>query len=116
MISPAQAAIRFGWALVLGGALGAVYGFLRPLRRRRSWPADLVFAFILWGTWIYLCFGICRGDIRMAYTFGLAAGCFLWEQTAGKLLRPVFRRFWERIFRLFRWIGYPFIKILKNFL
>ena len=91
MTPPAVAAGRFGAAVVLGLALGVVYSFLRPVKRRHL--GDLVFsACALWG-WIWLTFGICRGDVRGAYLAGMAAGAWA---THGAFA-PVFRVFWKII-------------------
>ena len=43
MTEPTLAAKRFALGLGLGLVLGLWYGFLRPLRRRRSAPADGLF-------------------------------------------------------------------------
>ena len=51
MTAPADAAVRFGWGLLLGASLGLFYGFLRPLRPKRTTLADGIFllaAFYLW--------------------------------------------------------------------
>lgn len=108
MNEPAVAAVRFGWGLVLGLGLGAVYGFLRPLRRRHSVLPDLIFVAAAFYGWLVLSFGICQGDIRLGTTAALPLGAVLWDRTAGKLLRPVFSLFW-------RIILYPFRKILGLF-
>ena len=75
-------------ALLLGSCLGIVYGFLRPMRRR--WVGDLLFLGALGWTWVYLVFGLCNADPRFAYTLTLLGACFLWDQSFGLLLRPVF--------------------------
>ena len=43
MTPPALAAQRFGLACLLGGGLGLCYGFLRPLRPKRTALSDLLF-------------------------------------------------------------------------
>ena len=102
MTPPAVAALRFGWACLLGAGLGLVYGFLRPLRRRFPNLSDLLFLICaLWGT-LLLMFGICRGDFRFPYCGGLFLGGFLWEITIGRLLRGVFGGFWNFLDRLDR--------------
>ena len=72
MTQPAVAAACFGAALLMGGALGVLYGFLRPLRPRLTHLADALFVVACFWTWIYLAFAVCGGDIRFAYTAGLA--------------------------------------------
>ena len=62
MTAPGIAAERFGTACLIGAGLGLVYGFLRPLRPKFTALSDLVFLLaLLWG-WLYLAFGICRGN------------------------------------------------------
>lgn len=74
MTAPGLAAVRFGWAWVIGAVLGAVYGFLRPLRPRFTVPADALFvAAAIWG-WLILAFDICRGDPRPGYSAGMLGG------------------------------------------
>ena len=105
MTAPAQALRCLLWALALGAGLGVVYGFLRPMRPRLTHLADLLFVLAAFYAWLYLSFAICRGQIRLAGTFGLAAGCIAWESTLGRLLRPVFFGFWRpigKIVKIFR--------------
>ena len=94
MTVPAVAAKCLLAALLIGGALGAFYGFLRPLRSRVTWLTDLLFVLAaLWG-WVYLTFAVCGGDSRLGCTLGLLMGGIAWEGTLGRLLRPVWSRFW----------------------
>ena len=104
--------LHLGQGLLLGGGLGLFYGFLRFFKPR--WLADLFFIIGLFWTWIYLGFGICGGDLRLAYTLSLVLGCILWECSFGKLLRPVFSAFWQGIHRLFFRIWQLFKNILKK--
>ena len=90
----------------VGAGLGCFYGFLRPLRRKRHAIPDLIFVLAAFWGWLYVGFGICRGDLRLAWFFGMLLGGILWESTAGRLLRPVFFEFW----RLLLW---PFEKIFS---
>ena len=108
MSAPAVAAQRLGIACLLGCGLGLYYGFLRPLRPKWTGLSDLLFLLGGFWTWLYMGFGVCRGDLRLGYTAGLVAGGFLWECTVGRWLRPVFRAFWDmaaRIFRILLWPG-----------
>ncbi|MBQ7801679.1 MAG: hypothetical protein IJ375_05080 [Oscillospiraceae bacterium] len=111
MTAPALAAERFALACLLGLPLGALYGFLRPLRPRRGTLADLLFVAAAAAAWLYLSFGICQGDLRLGYSAGLAAGGFCWEWTAGQLLRPVFSMFWQTIGRFWALLTLPAKKI-----
>ena len=83
-MTPAAAAYRMACALALGAALGLIYGFLRPLRPRHTLLSDGIFLAVTAWAWIYLCFGICAGDIRAGYAFGLLTGGIIWERTAGR--------------------------------
>jgi hypothetical protein len=113
MTTPAVAAARFGMAAAVGAGLGLFYGFLRPLRRKSNWLADLIFVIAAFFGWLYVGFGICRGDLRMAYFAGMALGGFGWEMTVGKLLRPVFFGFWQGIRKILAVIAFPMKKIFE---
>ena len=89
MTPPGTAAGRFGAAVALGLALGLVYSFLRPLRRR--WLGDLVFLLCALWSWTLLAFGVCRGDLRGAYCMGLAAGAWVTHDS----FCPLFYGFWK---------------------
>ena len=110
MMSPAIAFRRFGIGILLGVALGLLYGFLRPLRRKRNGFWDLVF--VLCAGWVYLYYGfaVCRADLRMGYFFAPIAGGLGWEWSFGRYLRPFFAGFWEKTRSLAR----PFWKIFKK--
>ncbi|MBE6982498.1 MAG: hypothetical protein E7437_09310 [Ruminococcaceae bacterium] len=112
MTPPALAALRFGWAIALGAILAVWYGFLRPIRPRAI--ADLLFFPAVLYAWCILSFQICRGDIRMGITLGLAVGFFLWDRTLGFFLNRVFRGFWGMIFGAWRCLRGIFIRILKK--
>ncbi len=114
MTGPALDGWRFLCACGIGLALGAVYGFLRPLRPRHNGLSDLLFLPAMGYAWLYLSFAICRGDIRLGYTAGLFLGAAAWELTVGKLLRPVFRGFWQLVSRIWTGIWRPFRKIFKK--
>ena len=93
-MTPAVAAWRFWGSLLLGGCLGIFYGFLRPLGRRHRILADVVFSLTAVWVWLYICFALCRGDIRTVYLLGMVSGILLWEGSFGRWLRPVFSGFW----------------------
>ena len=113
MTTPAVAAARFCMAAAVGTGLGLFYGFLRPLRRKSNWFTDLIFVIATFFGWLYVGFGICRGDLRMAYFAGMALGGFGWEMTVGKLLRPVFFGFWQGIRKILAVIAFPMKKIFE---
>ncbi len=115
MTAPAVAALRFLIACALGLGLGVIYSFLRPLRPRLTGLSDALFVLCLLMAWVYLGFGICGGDLRLGYTAGLFVGICLWEWTAGRLLRPLFFRFWHLLGRIFRAATAPVRAILRFF-
>ena len=112
MTAPADAAGRFLWACLLGAVLGLIYGFLRPMSRRRTILADGLFLAAAVWVWLYHSFAVCRGDIRLGCGAGLLGGGLAWELTLGRLLRPVFSGFWKLIGRLLAFIGHRLKKIL----
>ena len=95
MTAPAIAAIRFCLAGAVGAGLGLFYGFLRPLRRKGNTLPDLIFVIAAFLGWVYVGFGICGGDLRTAWFFGMILGGLCFEATLGRLLRPVFFGFWK---------------------
>lgn len=114
MTVPGEAALRFLWGLALGALMGIVYEFLRPLRRRRNAPADLLFVlFCLW-VWIWYGFQICAGDIRLGGTAALGLGAMALIFVFGKPLRGLFFPFWRGSFQIFGWIFAPLKKIFKK--
>ena len=104
--------LHLGQGLLLGGGLGLLYGFLRFFRPR--WLGDLLFVIVLFQTWLYLGFGLCRGDLRMGYTIALCSGAFLWECTFGIWLRPLFSSFWYLFFRCLSKISRSLKNIIKK--
>ena len=113
MKSPELAARQFLMACLVGAGLGLFYGFLRPVRRKHPVPGDLLFlAAAFWG-WLFWGFGICRGDYPGPGLLGMGLGGVVWEISAGRLLRPVFLRFWQITDKLFQYSLWPLKKILK---
>lgn len=105
-------------ALVLGGILGIFHEFLRPLRVRRNWPADLLFtAGMLWA-WVLLAFPVCGTQVKPLHLALFGAGALGSASLAGPGLQPVFRGFWQGIragIRFFLIPGEKFLKIIMNF-
>mgnify|MGYP003311179540 CR=1 FL=1 len=115
MTAPAVAAVRFCMSGAVGAGLGCFYGFWRPLRQKSCWLPDLIFVMAAFACWLYVGFGICKGDLRIAYYAGMAMGGFGWEMTAGRLLRPVFFGFWKGIGKCWSTLTLPFKKIMQIF-
>ena len=107
MTAPAAGAVQFGWAFLIGAALGLLYGSLRPLRPKLTALADTLFVAAVFFGWLWWGFGICRADLRPVGFVGMAGGGILWECTAGRLLRPVFRGFWEIIGKIWGFLLLP---------
>lgn len=101
-----------GQGILLGCGLGLMYGFLRPLRPR--WLGDLLWIIGLFWSWIYLIFGLCDGDPRMAYSLSLLVGSFLWDALFGRILHPLFSSFWKQFFRVLAKILHVPKKIFKK--
>lgn len=114
MTVPAIAAQRVLWALGAGAFLGLCYDFLRPLRRRRHAPGDILFLFVALYVWIWYSFQICRGDIRLGGTVALGLGMILWMGTVSMAVRKVFYWFWLAIFQILSVFTLPFAKIFKK--
>ena len=95
MTAPALAAHRFLCSCGLGVLLGLGYDCLRPFRRSHPQLGDLLFLLLTFRLWLEQSFGLCGGDLRLGYSFGLLAGALVWEWTLGMLLRPVFDKIWE---------------------
>ena len=102
--------LHLGQGILLGCFLGLLYDFLRPFRPRGL--ADLLFILSLFWIWIYLIFGHCGGDPRMAYSLSLLAGILLWEHLFGNIFAPAFSYFWKLFFSILRYIFH----LPKNFL
>ena len=111
-MTPALAAYRLLCTVLLGSVLGLAYGSLRPLGHRRRVLADLLFSLAAVWVWIWVCFGLCRGDVRTVYVFALLAGLLLWEATAGRWLRPVFSALWSVFCRIWGLVLLPWKKFL----
>ena len=112
MIGPAQAARQLMTALLLGSVAGMGYGVLRPARPQ--WLADFLFGILLGGLWVYLGFGVCKGDLRFLHTAVLFIGALGFHFLFGRWLIPVYSRFWQGIFGVFSAIFHFFRKIFKK--
>jgi hypothetical protein len=111
-MNPAIGFWRLICSILLGACLGIFYGFLRPPGQRHRSLADLVFSLGALWVWIYICFAVCRGDIRTIYLMGMVLGILLWEATFGRWLRPVFFGLWRFLAAVFRFLLFPWKKFL----
>ena len=114
MITPGTALQRFAIAVALGAALGLYYGFLRPLRPRHTALSDLAFLPAVLLCFLYHSFAVCQGDLRLGYCAGLLLGGIGWEQTVGRVLRPVFTGFCRVAGRSAAFFLYPVKKFSKK--
>lgn len=112
MTGPLLAARQLAVAILLGCLAGMAYGFLRPFRPR--WLGDGIFIAVLGWLWVYLGFGVCRGDLRLGYTAALFLGAIGFHCLFGRGLIPVYSRFWQGIFAGFAGIYGLFRKIFEK--
>ena len=100
-MNPAEGIRFFGAALVIGAVLGLCYGLLRPFRPR--WLGDFIFVCLAFYGFLYLSFAVCRGDIRLGYTFGLLIGGIAFDCTLGRVIRKpiacIYRFIFENFFK-----------------
>lgn len=95
--------------ILLGGAIGLGADVVYPLQKKAAMLAQMLWStWILW-VWLVICFGVCRGDIRLGYWAAAALGAALWRGTASRLIRPVFLRIGRKIRTI---IGLP-VKLSK---
>ena len=113
MTQPSVAAVRFASGVLLGCALGLLYGFLRPLRPRHTLLSDSLFVLGLLWAWLYLGFAVCGGDLRLGCIAGLLLGIPLWDRGPGRLLAPIFTGFWKLAGKLLAAAAFPVKKILE---
>ena len=95
MTAPGLAAERFFFSFLAGILLGVLYGFLRPLRPGHTVLSDGLFLVGAGAVFLWQGFSLCRGDLRLGYLAGAAAGAVAWEWGPGRPLRPVFSGFWK---------------------
>ena len=113
MTAPQLAAQRFLYGCLVGVVLGAVYGFLRPLRPKRTTLSDLIFLLCTLYGWLFLHFGLCGADVRIAYSLAMGLGGLAWELSLGLILRPFFSVIWNCLGKIWAFITLPLKKISK---
>ena len=114
MITPEIALQRWLIAFVFGCGLGIYYGFLRPLRPRHTHLSDFLFLIGAFWAWLQVGFAVCKGDIRLSESVGMLCGGICWEMTIGRLLRPLFYKFWRFVARIFHFFLLPFGFFMKK--
>ena len=117
MIPPVLAARRLGIGCLVGLGLGLWYAALRPLRRKRNAPADLLFLAAAFAGWLWHGFGVCRGDLRLGYSMGLPLGALAFDRLLGRRLAPVFDGFWRAVRKILEIILLPgkvFLEFFKK--
>lgn len=112
-MSPQTAFYRLEVSVLLGAALGLAHCFLEPLRRRRPIAADWLLLAAMGWVWLYLDFGVCRGDLRLGNLAGAALGAWLWNWTAGTALSPIFEYFWKMLAAAFALGALPLKKFFR---
>lgn len=110
-MAPATALGRFFGGVLLGAALGAVYGFLGPLRRKNPHWADALFLPPLFACVVVFAFAVCQGAPRLGLLCAPVLGGIAWERTAGRLFRPLWVLIWGIVFRFFSCVQKNFKKI-----
>lgn len=98
MTQPGLLFSRFITACLLGAGLGVCYDFLHPGGKRAIHIRDGLFLPILFAFGIYLGFGVCQGDLRLVYSFGLLLGALAWHFSLGRLFRPLISRIFHIVF------------------
>ena len=112
-MSPAVAASRLGWSLLLGAGSGLAYDMLHPPQLRRKTLADLLFMLVFGWFWLVISFAVCGGDIRMGCYTGQLAGLGFWEWTVGRSMRVLLGRFWKVLAEVLGFLLVPGKNILK---
>lgn len=94
-MSPGLVWHRLLGCILAGMLVGPAACALRPLHRIRPVLTELLTSLAVGVCWLWTSFGLCRGDLRMGYFFGMIAGWLLWEWLFGTAATAVFRRFWH---------------------
>ena len=106
--------LQLGVCALLGCVLALWYECLRPLRRRRNWPADLLVFPVMLYLWMLMYLPLCRTDLRTAHLCAFGAGFCIWEATLGKWLQPAFYGIARSIFAFFRRFSHLAEKCFKK--
>lgn len=107
-------ALSLGWGL----GLGIFGGMLRPMGSRHRNIADGCFLAATFHAWLRVSFGLCGGDLRPAWLFGLGLGWLLWRQGPGRLADGIWWPIWGLIWKILdiiRGFRKKVLKFLKFF-
>lgn len=115
MSSPTIVFSQFLTACLLGVGLGVFYDLTASLPRVLRHLGDGIFILGLFACGIYLGFGVCDGDLRPIYSFGLLLGVLCWHYTLGRVVRFLFSKLFRSIFSFFSGI-FHFLKKIFRFL
>ena len=105
-MTPAQGTVWFGIALLFGVGLGFFYDVFRPLGHL----GDFFFVSLTFYCFLYLGFGVCRGDIRLGVMSGMFWGAVAWKATLGRFFAPIPQKIIKKTRKTVKF----FLPILKN--
>lgn len=86
---------RLAGCFLAGILLGPAADLFRPLHRRLPVLTQLIIGTEFFLCWLYLGFGLCRGDLRMGYFGSAALGFLLWERCFGRCMGAFFGKLWH---------------------
>ena len=95
--------------ILLGGTIALGADIMYSLQKKSVMLAQVLWSIWIFWVWLVICFGVCRGDIRMGYWAAAALGAVLWRGTVSRLFRPVILAFGRKIWTI---IGMP-VKLSK---
>ena len=86
---------RLAGCFLAGVLLGPAADLFRSLHRRLPVLTQLVIGTEFFLCWLWLGFGLCRGDLRIGYLLGTAAGFCFWEWYFGTCTGAFFGKLWH---------------------
>ena len=86
---------RLALCFLAGVLLGPAADLFRPLHRRFPVLTQLMIGTEFFLCWLWLGFGLCRGDLRIGYLLGTAAGFFVWEWSFSTCTEAFFGKLWH---------------------
>ena len=94
-MSPGLVWNRLAGCFLAGILLGPAVDLFRPVHRRLPVLTQLLMAAEFFACWLWLGFGLCRGDLRLGYFSSAALGFYLWERCFGTCTAAFFAIFWH---------------------